>query len=361
VVQTTEDGMSKDSKQALGFTVGLDVGDHRSSVCMLDEAGAVIETAEIATTRTAIRSRFGGRCRMRVVLETGTHANWLDEELRQLGHEVIVANARKVRAVTTADRKSDRKDAEMLARLGRSDPRLLSPVNPRSEEVRRDLLLVRARAVLVAQRTLLINHVRGSVKPFGMRMPDKSTESFHKLALPKPLSHALAPMMQLLKTITEQIAVYDEEIEKLGQGKYPHTSRLQQVPRVGSLTSTTFVLTIADPNRFKHARDVGPYLGLAPAKHQSGKSDPQLGITKSGDTMLRTLLVQCAQQILRKTSPDTSLKRFGLRLARKGDKVSKRKAVVAVARKLSVLLLALWKSGEEYEPLRGSVPSVSKG
>lgn len=352
--------MNKDSKVFTGCTVGLDVGDRRSAVCVLDEDGEVIETGEISTTRTGIRSRFGGKARMRVVLETGTHANWLDEEFNLLGHEVIVANARKVRAISAADRKSDRKDAEMLARLGRSDLELLSPVNPRSEDVRKDLLLVRARAVLVAQRTLLVNHVRGAVKPFGARMPDKSTESFHKLALPKALAHALAPMMQLLKAITAQIAAYDEEIEKLGQGKYPHTSRLQQVPRVGSLTSTTFVLTIADPNRFKHARDVGPYLGLAPGKHQSGKSDPQLGITKSGDTMLRTLLVQCAQQILRKASPDTNLKRFGLRIARKGDKISKRKAVVAVARKLSVLLLALWKSGEKYEPLRGSVPSAPK-
>jgi transposase len=352
--------MRKDSKLVAGCTVGLDVGDHRSSICVLDEGGEVIETGEIATTRPAIRSRFGGRNHMRVVLETGTHANWLDEELKLLGHEVIVANARKLRAISTADCKSDRKDAEVLARLGRSDPKLLSPVNPRSEDVRKDLLLVRARAVLVAQRTLLVNYVRGSVKPFGLRMPDKSTESFHKLALPKQLSHALTPMMQLLKAITEQIAAYEEQIKELGQGKYPQTSRMQQVPGVGSITSAAYVLTIADPNRFKRARDVGPYLGLAPKKHQSGKSNPQLGITKSGDTMMRTLLVQCAQHILRKSSPDTHLKRFGLRLARKGDKISKRKAVVAVARKLGVLLLALWKSGEEYDPLRGSVPSTSK-
>lgn len=352
--------MGNNSKVLAGCTVGLDVGDLRSSICVLDGEGAVIETAEIATTRAAVRSRFGGRDRLRVVLETGTHANWLDEELKLLGHEVIVANARKVRAVTMADHKSDRKDAEMLARLGRSDLRLLAPVNTRSEDIRKDLLLVRARAVLVAQRTLLVNYVRGSVKPFGVRMPDKSTESFHKLALPKQLSHVLTPMMQLLKVLTAQIGAYDEQIKELGQGKYPHTSRLQQVPGVGPLTSAAYVLTIADPNRFKHARDVGPYLGLAPGKHQSGKSNPQLGITKSGDTMMRTLLVQNAQYILRRSSPDTSLKRFGLRLARKGDKISKRKAVVAVARKLSVLLLALWKSGEKYEPMRGSVSNDSK-
>jgi transposase len=352
--------MRKDSKLVAGCTVGLDVGDHRSSVCVLDAEANVIETAEIATTRAAIRSRFGVRQRLRVVLETGTHANWLDEELKLLGHEVIVANARKIRAISTADCKSDRKDAEMLARLGRSDPTLLHPVNPRSADIRKDLVLVRARAVLVSQRTLLVNHVRGSVKPFGMRMPDKSTESFHKVAVPKELEIALAPMMQLLKAITAQIAAYDKAIEKLGQGKYPQTARLRQVPGVGPITATAFVLTIADPDRFKQARDVGPYLGLTPKKHQSGKNDPQLGITKSGDTMLRVHLVQCGQHILRKSSPDTSLKRFGLRIARKGDKISKRKAVVAVARKLSVLLLALWKSGEDYEPLREGAPSAPK-
>lgn len=352
--------MGKNSKVLAGCTVGLDVGDRRSVVCVLDADGEVIETGEIATTRKSIQTRFGGQARMRVVLETGTHANWLDEEFKLLGHEVIVANARNVRAITTADHKSDRKDAEMLARLGRADLQLLNPVNPRSEDVRKDLLLLRARAVLVAQRTLLVNHVRGAVKPFGERMPEKSTESFHKLALPKALAPALAPMMQLLKSITEQIAAYDEQIKELGHGKYPQMLRLQQVYGVGVLTAVTFVLMIVDPSQFKNNRDVGPFLGLIPRKHQSGASDPQLRITKSGDTMMRVLLVQCAQHILRKSSPDSDLKRFGLRIARKGDKISKRKAVVAVARKLSVLLLALWKSGEKYQPLRASVPSASK-
>ena len=346
--------MVKVNKVLAGLTVGLDVGDHRSAICVLDEDATVIEMGEIATTRKAIRSRFGGKARMRVVLETGTHANWLDEELKLLGHDVIVANARKVRAITTADRKDDRKDAEMLARLGRADVRLLSPVNPRSEEVRKDLLLLRARALLVRQRTLLVNHVRGAVKPFGLRMPEKSTAAFHKLALPKQLASALEPMMRLLGTITEQIAAYDEQIEALGSDRYPQTALMRDVYGVGQLTSVAYALTIVDPKLFKDSRDVGAYVGLTPRKYQSGASDPQLRITKSGDTMLRTLLVQCAQHILRRSSPDSDLKRFGTRLAKRGGKSAKQRAVVATARKLSVLLLALWKSGEKYEPLRAS-------
>jgi transposase len=351
--------MRKNSNVFTGRTVGLDVGDHRSAVCVLSAAGEVIETSEISTTRKAIRSRFGVRDRMRVVLETGSHANWLDEELKLLGHEVIVANAREVRAISASNRKSDRSDAEKLARLGRADLELLHPVEVRSEDIRKDLLLVRARAVLVDQRTQLVNHVRGSVKSFGERMPDKSTVAFHKLPLPEELQDALSPVMKLLEFITQQIAAYDEEIGKLA-GKYPQVLRLQQVSGVGPITAVTYVLTIVDPNRFKDSRNVGPYLGLTPRKHQSGKSDPQLCITKSGDTMMRTLLVQCAQYILRRSSPDTSLKRFGERLTKKGDKISKRKAVVATARKLSVLLLALWKSGEGYEPLRGNVSRAQR-
>jgi len=352
--------MEKVSKVWQGNTIGLDVGDRNSSICVLDADGEVIEESVIRTTRIAIQSRFGGRERMRVVLETGTHANWLYDELEGLGHEVVVANARRVRAICEADQKNDRSDAEQLARLGRADKRLLSPVDPRSLETRTDLEVVRARAQLVAIRTQLVNHVRGAVKPMGARMPKCSTESFHKLELPSELAAELKPLMELLKATNAAIEEYDDRITKLAEERYPQTTVLRQVKGVGPITSLCFVLTIGNPGRFKDSRRVAAYFGLTPRQRHSGQSDPQLRITKSGDSMMRTLLVQCAQHILRRSSPDTALKRFGTRLAKRGGKTPEQRAAVATARKLSVLLLALWKNGEQYEPLRGSSMNPSK-
>jgi transposase len=297
---------------------------------------------------------------MRVVLETGAHANWLHDELEGLGHEVIVANARRVRLICEADQKNDRSDAEQLARLGRADVRLLSPVDPRSVETRKDLEVMRARAQLVAVRTRLINHVRGAVKPMGVQLRRCSTESFHKLELPTELSNELKPMMQLIRSTSESIEAYDEQITTLAE-KYSQTGVLRQVKGVGAVTSTCFVLTVGDPGHFKDTRKVAAYVGLTPGQRQSGASDPRQRITKSGDRMMRTLLVQSAKYILRRSSPDTALKRFGLRVAQHGGKGARQRAAVATARKLSVLLLTLWKNGELYEPLRGSSKTTPKG
>jgi len=352
--------MEKVSKVWEGTTIGLDVGDRSSTVCVLDQDGEVIEESSIRTTRRSIRCRFGSRERLRVVLETGVHANWLHDELGGLGHEVIVANARRVRAICEADQKNDRSDAEQLARLGRADVRLLRPVEPRSVETRKGLEVMRARARLVEVRTRLVNHVRGAVKPMGVQLPKCSTESFHRLELPSELSSELKPMMALIESTSTAIAAYDEQLAALAE-KHPQAGVLRQIAGVGPVTSVCYVLTIEDPRRFKDSRQVAAYLGLTPGQRQSGESDPKQGITKSGDRMLRTLLVQCAQYILRRSSPDTALKRFGTRLARRGGKGSRQRAVVATARKLSVLLLALWKSGEVYEPLRASPPSPPRG
>lgn len=337
-----------------GMTIGLDVGDHSSCLCVLDPDGEIVEESKLPTTPKAIQARFSSQKPVRIVLETGTHANWLHDALEALGHEVIVADARRLRAISDGDRKDDRKDAETLARLGRSDTRLLSPVDPRKPEVRKDLEVMRARAKLVVIRTMLVNHIRGVVKSFGLRMPDCSAESLHKRSLPSELSNELATMMVMLKSTSAAIDAYDTKITALAEGKYPQTTVLKQVHGVGPLTSLCFVLTVSDPSRFKDTRNVGPYLGMTPKKHQSGAKDPKLRITKSGDSMMRTLLVQSAQHLLRRSSPDCDLKRFGKRLALRGGKYAKQRAAIATARKLSVVLLAMWKSGEVYEPLRTS-------
>jgi transposase len=265
---------------------------------------------------------------------------------------VIVANARELRAITGSDRKSDRVDAEKLARYARVDRKILRPIKHRGEEAQVDLVVIRARAVLVKTRTQMVNSVRGIVKSFGYRMPKCSTERFVELKneVPEKLRERLAPLMEVVEQVQKQIEEYDQRVEKLAKEKYPETTVLRQIWGVGEITSVSYVLTIEDKGRFEKSRDVGPYLGLRPRRSQSSESDPELRITKAGDCFLRSLLVECAQRILSKKGPDTALKQFGLRIEARGKKKAKKRAIVAVARKLAVLLHKLWVTGEVYEP-----------
>ncbi|MBI5434334.1 MAG: IS110 family transposase [Planctomycetes bacterium] len=339
--------------------IGVDLGDQRSQVCVLDGDGDVVEEATIATNWSAFERKFGSLERSRVVLETGTHANWVHDLLTKIGHEVIVANARKVRAISANERKSDTVDARILARLGRVDIELLQPVTVRAEQIRLDLSVTRARAALVETRTHLVNSVRGLAKTSGHRLPTCSAASLHKQPLDESLKPALAPLLEMLEQISKKISEYDKQVVELCKTRYPQTRLLSQVKGVGPLTSLYFVLVIADPERFKRARDVGAYFGLVPRRDQSGGRDPELRISKTGDRMGRTLLVQCAHHILGPFGEDSDLRRFGQKLAARGGKTAKRRAVVATARKLAVLLFALLCSSEVYEPLRNGAKSVA--
>jgi transposase len=279
------------------------------------------------------------------------------------GHEVLVANPRQMEGPKQRKRKNDRVDAHKLARVGRMDPQSLFAIEHRSVEVRQDLVALRARHAVVAVRKDLINTVRGLVKSMGTRLPKCSTESFAKKvegALPPEVRDALLPLVRLVEALSSSIKGYDERIEKLATEKYPHTKLLRQVKGVGPLTSLAYVLTLQDPQRFVKSRDVGPYLGLVPKQEDSGDSQPQLRITKMGDMMVRQLLVGSAHYILGPFGPDTDLRRYGLRLSERGGKNAKKRAVVAVARKLAVLLHCLWVSGEVYEPLRHALPKATR-
>jgi transposase len=216
------------------------------------------------------------------------------------------------------------------------------------------MALVRSRDALIRARTKLINHVRGAVKSNGKRLPSCATARFHKLEgeLPETLASALRPMMDVIKELNERIRELDREIEQKSKESYPETAVLRHVPGVGPITALTFVLVIQNPQRFSRNRSVGPYLGLVPKRDQSGERDPQLSITKSGSPYLRRLLINASHHILGPFGPDTDLRRHGLKIAAGGGKRAKKRAVVAVARKLSILLLALLKTGEVYEPLR---------
>ena len=350
--------MDEDKRMEGVLTMGLDLGDRHSHFCLLDAAGAVMEEGRVVTTVEGFGGRFGSCKPVRIALEAGTHSPWVSRMLTGFGHEVLVANPRKLRMIYTDDSKSDKMDAERLARVARVDPKLLSPIQHRGQQTRTDLGVLRSRDAMVSVRTQLINHVRGAVKSTGSRLPSCSTGSFHKQVaeqLPAILRETLLPIVEIIGTLSQRIRDYDKRIEEMAQKQYPQAQVLSQVPGVGPLTSVAYILTLEDPHRFKSSRAVGSYLGLRPRQADSGSREPQLRITKAGDPFLRRLLVGSAQYILGPFGADTDLRRWGLALAKRGGKSAKRRAVVAVARKLAVLLHRLWVTGQVYEPLRTKV------
>jgi transposase len=334
--------------------VGVDLGDRWSQYCILGLEGETLAEGQLRRTQEDVGEFFRGLTRARVVVEVGTHSAWVRDVITECGHEVLVANPRLMEGSKRRKRKSDRIDANKLARLGRVDPQSLYPIRHRSREVRQDLVVLRARDALVSVRTELINTPRGLVKSMGTRLPRCSSPSFAekvKDAIPVEVREALQPLVQLVETVNECIERYDERIEELGRKKYGHTTLLRPVKGVGPITSLAYVLTLEDPQRFASSREVGPDLGLVPKQEDSGDSQPQLGISQAGDRMLRRLLVGSSQYMLGAFGPDSDLRRYGLRLCKRGGKNAKQRAVVAVARKLAVLLHHLWVTGDVYEPL----------
>lgn len=337
------------------FTVGLDVGDRQSHFCVLDAWGEVIAEGRCRTQREALLEAVAPWPGCRVVMEAGGHSPWMSRELEAAGYEVLVANSYEAGKLYRGRDKSDRRDAELLARLGRSDPRLLKPLRHRGAQAMADRALLRSRDALVRSRTLLINHARGIVKTVGERLPSCDATAFARHArdqVPTSLRPALDPIVDVIEELTKRIRAFDREIERVRRERYPETKLFEPIRGVGSLTSLAFVLSIDDPSRFAKSRDVGSYVGLRPRRHQSGDDDPELGITRAGDPQLRRLLVQCAHYILGPFGEDCELQRFGNRLKARGGRAAHKRAIVAVARKLAVLMHRLWVTGEVYEPLR---------
>src|ERR687889_587211 len=338
------------------MTAGLDLGDKYSYLCLIDqESGEVIEEGRLRTTPETFRRRFASeQPPMRIAIEAGTHSPWVSRVLEECGHEVLVANPRKLRLIYSNKRKTDEIDAENLARLARVDPKLLYPIEHRGEEGQAHMAIIRSRQALIGCRTQLVNHVRGAVKSFGARLPKCSARSFHKRAsehIPEALRVALGPILEQIGSLTQRIRDYERQLETIAKEHYPQADLLRQVEGIGTLTALTFVLTLEDPYRFAKSRSVGAYLGLVPARDQSGDRDPQRRISKEGDEMLRKLLVGSAHYILGPFGSDSDLRRHVEKIASRGGKNAKKRAVVAVARKLCVLLHHLWMTGETYEPL----------
>lgn len=312
----------------------------------------MLERTSIRTGAASVERQFANAAPTVVALETGTHSPWASRTIPRFGNDVIVATSRVLQLVCTSRHKSDRIDAEKLARL---DVKLLAPVQHRTKHTQQGLELLRSRSALIRSRTRLINYVRGVVKSFGYRTPPGSAAHFPALACKvvlEALAGAMLPALTVLEGITVQINALEGEITEFAAREYHEVALLTQVPGDGLITALTFVLTLEDPRRFENSRIVGAYLGLVPGRRQSLARDDKTGITKQGDAALRVLPVQCVQYILRRSSPDSDLKRHVIKIAaanRTGGKQA------AVACKLAVLLHALWATGGVYEPLWSQV------
>ena len=337
------------------ITIGMDMGDKSHQVCVLDGGGNEIRAETISNTNQAVTRFFAVYAGATVAIEAGTHSGWVSRILERLGCTVLIGNPRKLRAIWMSTNKSDIRDAEMLARIARFDRKLLYPIHHRGEPAQMALETIKARDMLVRSRCELVNHVRAAVKGVGGRIPSCSAASFHHRAgmvIPEGLGEALAPLLTVIEEMTKRIRGFDKTIEELSAKKYPETGRLRQITGVGPVTALAYVLTLEAPDRFTKSRAVGPFLGLTQRRDQSGQTDKQLRISKAGNEYLRRLLVGCSHYILGPFGPDCDLRRYGMRIAERGGKNAKRRAVVAVARKLAVLLHRLWTSGTTYEPLR---------
>ena len=338
------------------MTIGVDLGDRWSHFCVLDGGGEVVDRGRVRTSGAAFEERFGDLPRARIALEVGTHSPYLSRQLATAGHEVLVANPRRLRLIYADHTKSDKVDAETLARLARIDPRMLAPVKHGTTQQQADRAVLRARDALVRARTDLVNHVRGAVKSFGQRLPSCHARTFAKKVaahVPEVLRPALAPVLDNIAALTREIFELEARIEAISAERYAVTAHLREIRGVGPVTALAFVLAVGDPWRFEKSRAVGSYFGLRPRQRQSGDRDPQMHVTKAGDGYVRRVLLQCAHYILGPFGGDCDLRRWGLKLIeRGGGPSSRKKAVVAVARKLAVLMHRLWITGEVYEPLR---------
>lgn len=344
-----------DASERAGITtLGIDVGDRTSRYAGVDAQGELISEGSVATRESALHallSQLGTGTK--VVIEVGMHSPWISRSLHQKGFKVTVANTRSLKLISGSTRKSDRRDARVLATIGQSAPQLLDPIEHQSEQVQQDRAVLRARDCMVRARARLITQTRGIVKAIGGRLKRCSADAFAGRAaeqIPANLHPALDPVVIEIDRLTVQIRAYDQVVEKLA-ATYPGCGAVAAIKGVGPVTALAFVLAIGDPHRFPSSRRTGPYFGLTPRQHDSGDSAPQLRITKAGDPFVRRLLVGSAHYILGPFGPDCDLRRYGLILAARGGKNAKKRAVVAVARKLAVLMHKLWVSGIAYDPL----------
>lgn len=331
---------------------GIDLAMRSSSICMMDGRGGVVAERVVATEESAFRVLFGGRNRMRCVLEASPLAEWAAEVLEGLGHEVIVIDPRKAKGVIATKKKTDKLDARNLAKMGRTG--WYTEVHRKSGQARATRTFLQARHGLVQTALAQGARIRGLLRAHGIKVGQVPESQFaarvQRLAGEKnPL---LWPMLEPLVAVWRQALESAEQmrrqlIRQAAQAEVPR--RLMTVPGVGPIVASAYAATIDDPRRFRSGNQVAAYVGLVPSVVQSGELDVHGHITREGDGLLRGYLVEAAHVLLTRTCRTCALKRWGLKLAKKKGHG---KARVAVARKLAALLHHLWITGESFDPTR---------
>jgi len=342
--------------------IGIDVSDRTSKICVMTKVAGtrrIVDETTVATTKEGFREYLDKQDRnAAVTFETGVHCRWMAEFIRSMGFKVYVANPAKLKQLTESDTKNDRNDARELARYTLADVELLHPVYLRAEPYQQMIRFLEARNALLGVRTKLINEMRGFAKSMGFRIPQKDANYFHLIDRgdwPKDLKDVAWPLIGVLKTISLKIKALEKQMRTLAETPEFKESveRIRQVYGVGFFCSVAYVAFLGgNYARFAKARDVGPYLGLVPKQDASGNVDKQLAITKKGSSLLRMLLTECAQVVMKDSARTTDLKLKGLRIAERGGKNARKRAITAVVRNLAVTMMALLKHPErEYKPV----------
>jgi transposase len=327
---------------------GIDVHQKESEICILAEDGEVMERTKVQTTRRALERFFSKKETMKIVLEAGGSSPWVSRLIEECGHETVVCSPRRVRLIAESTLKNDTIDAEVLARLVRIDPGFLGKVQHRSEKAQTLRSKLTVRSSLVEARTKWINTIRGILRGFGYRVPSGATKTFHTrvgtVVLPPDIEAVIQPLLRQLELLNLEITRCEDDLETVA-AQIPEVQHLRQIPGVGLIVGLYFVLTIDDPDRFRHSRDLAAFFGLRPTMRSSGDMETYGRITKQGDPQMRKLLVQAAHALMLTRAP-CALQDWAKKLeARRG----KSKAIVALARKMAVLMHHLWVTGEVFE------------
>jgi transposase len=329
--------------------VGLDVSLEQTSVCVVDGGGKVIWQGKCASTPEAIAATIRAKAPavVRIGLESGPLSSWHWHELRKLGLPVVCLDARHAKAALALQlNKSDRNDARGLAQIVRTGWYREVAVKSVDSQLVRSMLTTRAQ--LVRMRVDLANQIRGVLKPFGLIAGKGGGQPFAErvrtLVAGGPLQEVAEALLSAWRAIGEQIAALSRRLVAVAR-RDEAVRRLMTAPGVGTLVALTYVSVVDDPERFARSSSVGAYVGLTPRRYQSGEEDHTGHISRCGDKLLRTYLFEAAGIILHRVSRWSTLKAWGTRLARR---IGTKKATVAVARKLSVILHRMLRDGSEF-------------
>ena len=334
------------------ITIGLDLGNKKHKVVGLDGRGKVVLKCELNNDKETLGAFFKEHAGATVAMETGTHCRWISSLAKHCGCDAIVGNARKLRAIWESSQKNDWKDAQMIANIARTSRELFHPVSLRDDEHHALVQLIELRDIVVAQRTQAVNAIRGMCKACGYMLPKCDAGGFHRHLdeIPQSEYWKFEPLVDRLESLAENISMYDWKIQDYADVHFKEdVELLRTIPGVGPITSCAYAAFAPNPKKFGSPRDAGCYFGLTAGQDQSGDIDKPKTITKGGNEMMRKLLVTAANYILRESSKDSALKRYGERICARGGKIARRKAKIAVARKLAVVMMAMLQSRKPYQ------------